>query len=137
MGSYPKILDNCLCLLLLFTNGYFRRPFQIDDLRCGFQCAVRDGDGLAVHVVGGFDGAFDGQLAVDGGGGCPDGADGRAVRLRPRRLVDIVCHRQFGAGGAAGAHFRKCLVCIERGLLREVAMDDAEVMFALRGIAFP
>ena len=70
-GNQPK--DQLPCY------GDLLRPFQIDELRCGFQCAVRDGDWLAVHVIGGLDGAFDGQLAVEGGGGRPDGADNVSV----------------------------------------------------------
>ena len=128
-GNQPK--DHLPCY------GYFRRAFKIDELRFGLESSVRDGDGLAVEVVGGFDGAFDGEFAVERHGRRPDGADGRAVGLCPSSLIDVVHDGQFGAGGTAGAHFRKCLVGIERRLLREVAMDDAEVMFALRGIAFP
>ncbi len=128
-GDQPK--DQLPCY------GDFRCAFKIDKLRFGLEGAVRNDDGLAVEVVGGFDGAFDGELAVERHGGRPDGADWCAVGLRPSGLIDVVNDGQFGAGGAAGAHFRKCLVGIERRLLREVAMDDAEVMFALRGIAFP
>ena len=128
-GNQPK--DHLPCY------GYFRRAFKIDELRFGLEGAVRDGDGLAVEVVRGLDGAFDGELAVKRHGGRPDGADGCAVWLRPSGLIDVVNDGQFGACGAAGAHFRKCLVCRERRLLREVAVDDAEMMFALRGIAFP
>ena len=74
-GNQPK--DHLPCY------GYFRRAFEIDELRFGLESSVRDGDGLAVEVVGGLDGAIDGQLAVDGGGGRPDGADRRAVGLCP------------------------------------------------------
>ena len=128
-GNQPKVQLPCY--------GDFRCAFEIDELRFGLEGAVRNRDRLAVEVVGGFDGAFDGELAVDGKGRCPDGADRRTVRLRPSGLIDIVHDGQFWAGGTAGAHFRKCLVGVERRLLREVAVDDAEVMFALRGVAFP
>ena len=64
---------------LSVTYGYLCSSFQIDDLRRGFQCAVGEGDGFAVHVVCVCNGTFDGQFAVDGGGGRPDGADNVSV----------------------------------------------------------
>ena len=74
-GNQPK--DHLPCY------GYFRRAFKIDELRFGLEGAVRNGDRLAVEVVGGLDGAIDGQFAVERHGGCPNGADGRTVGLRP------------------------------------------------------